>query len=62
MSEQESKPARRKAAADASADEPGTVTATFGEEGADPHDAGFAGTMPKDEDHTVAGVTKRAGQ
>jgi hypothetical protein len=28
--------------------EPDTVTATFGDEGEDPHEVGFVGTKPKD--------------
>lgn len=60
MSDQESKPTRRKA--EPAPAEPETVTASFGEEGEDPHEVGFVGVKPKDEPDTVEHVAKRAQQ
>jgi len=62
MSEQESKPTRRKAADAKPADEPDTIAAHFGDEGEDPNEVGFVGVKPADEPDTLENVAKRAGQ
>jgi len=62
MAEAKSTETKAAAAKPAAADEPKTITASFGDEGADPHEVGFVGVKPDDEPDTLENVAKRAQQ